>query len=188
MPSGRGGFSLPETLEHSETKSHATSDVKIFDTTLRDGEQSPGISLDVGEKLEIAEQLARLGVDVIEAGLPDREPGRLRSGRGDRQGRAGLDHRRAVPHRVQGRRPRVGGGPPRRAAADPRVHRHVADPHEEEAPHDRGPGEGRERLPASPGRRATATTSSSRPRTAAVPTSTSWSRCASSRSTTARPR
>jgi 2-isopropylmalate synthase len=44
--------------------------VRIFDTTLRDGEQSPGISLDVGEKLEIAEQLARLGVDIIEAGFP----------------------------------------------------------------------------------------------------------------------
>ena len=44
--------------------------VKIFDTTLRDGEQSPGISLDVGEKLEIAEQLARLGVDIIAAGFP----------------------------------------------------------------------------------------------------------------------
>jgi 2-isopropylmalate synthase len=44
--------------------------VRIFDTTLRDGEQSPGISLDVAEKLEIAEQLARLGVDIIEAGFP----------------------------------------------------------------------------------------------------------------------
>src|SRR4051794_27757236 len=44
--------------------------VKIFDTTLRDGEQSPGISLDVAEKLEIAEQLARLGIDIIEAGFP----------------------------------------------------------------------------------------------------------------------
>ena len=44
--------------------------VVIFDTTLRDGEQSPGISLDVGEKLEIADQLARLGVDYIEAGFP----------------------------------------------------------------------------------------------------------------------
>src|SRR5713101_1859672 len=44
--------------------------VLIFDTTLRDGEQSPGISLDVGEKLEIAEQLSRLGVDIIEAGFP----------------------------------------------------------------------------------------------------------------------
>jgi 2-isopropylmalate synthase len=47
-----------------------TDRVYIFDTTLRDGEQSPGISLDVGEKLEIAEQLARLGVDIIEAGFP----------------------------------------------------------------------------------------------------------------------
>lgn len=44
--------------------------VYIFDTTLRDGEQSPGISLGVREKLEIAEQLQRLGVDVIEAGFP----------------------------------------------------------------------------------------------------------------------
>jgi 2-isopropylmalate synthase len=44
--------------------------VIIFDTTLRDGEQSPGIALDPLEKLEIAEQLARLGVDYIEAGFP----------------------------------------------------------------------------------------------------------------------
>ena len=42
----------------------------IFDTTLRDGEQSPGASLDINEKIEIAKQLARLGVDVIEAGFP----------------------------------------------------------------------------------------------------------------------
>ncbi|MGH2753520.1 MAG: 2-isopropylmalate synthase [Actinomycetota bacterium] len=45
-------------------------DVRIFDTTLRDGEQSPGISLNLKEKVEIAEQLSRLGVDVIEAGFP----------------------------------------------------------------------------------------------------------------------
>ena len=44
--------------------------VQIFDTTLRDGEQSPGISLSVEEKLEIAFQLARLKVDIIEAGFP----------------------------------------------------------------------------------------------------------------------
>lgn len=44
--------------------------VYVFDTTLRDGEQSPGISLSVRDKLEIAEQLARMGVDVIEAGFP----------------------------------------------------------------------------------------------------------------------
>src|ERR1700754_4085263 len=49
--------------------------VIIFDTTLRDGEQSPGISLNATEKLEIAQQLARLGVDVIEAGLPIASPG-----------------------------------------------------------------------------------------------------------------
>jgi 2-isopropylmalate synthase len=47
-----------------------TQRVTIFDTTLRDGEQSPGIALNTEEKLEIAAQLARLGVDVIEAGFP----------------------------------------------------------------------------------------------------------------------
>src|SRR3954464_8244328 len=47
----------------------------IFDTTLRDGEQSPGISLNTQEKLEIAQQLARLGVDGIEAGFPITRPG-----------------------------------------------------------------------------------------------------------------
>ena len=44
--------------------------VKLFDTTLRDGEQSPGISLNVQEKLEIADQIAALGADIIEAGFP----------------------------------------------------------------------------------------------------------------------
>lgn len=49
--------------------------IYLFDTTLRDGEQSPGVSLNVDEKLEIANQLARLGVDVIEAGFPIASPG-----------------------------------------------------------------------------------------------------------------
>src|SRR3954466_8229378 len=49
--------------------------VQLFDTTLRDGEQSPGISLNTAEKLEIAQQLARLGVDIIEAGFPIASPG-----------------------------------------------------------------------------------------------------------------
>jgi 2-isopropylmalate synthase len=57
-------------------KEHLTMDrVQIFDTTLRDGEQSPGISLNASEKLEIAQQLARLGVDIIEAGFPIASPG-----------------------------------------------------------------------------------------------------------------
>lgn len=52
-----------------------TRRIYIFDTTLRDGEQSPGVSLNVQEKLEIARQLAKLKVDVIEAGFPIASPG-----------------------------------------------------------------------------------------------------------------
>jgi 2-isopropylmalate synthase len=48
--------------------------IRIFDTTLRDGEQSPGASLTSAEKLEIARSLARMGVDVIEAGFPAASP------------------------------------------------------------------------------------------------------------------
>lgn len=51
------------------------SRIKIFDTTLRDGEQTPGVSLNIQEKLEIARQLVRLGVDVIEAGFAISSPG-----------------------------------------------------------------------------------------------------------------
>ncbi|MHB0913573.1 MAG: 2-isopropylmalate synthase [Armatimonadota bacterium] len=49
--------------------------IVIFDTTLRDGEQSPGASMNIEEKLEVARQLARLNVDVIEAGFPISSPG-----------------------------------------------------------------------------------------------------------------
>ncbi len=49
--------------------------IKIFDTTLRDGEQSPGAAMNIGEKLQIAKQLARLGVDIIEAGFAISSPG-----------------------------------------------------------------------------------------------------------------
>ncbi|KQR28028.1 2-isopropylmalate synthase [Deinococcus sp. Leaf326] len=51
--------------------------IRIFDTTLRDGEQSPGVALNHSQKLEIAHTLARLGVDVIEAGFPIASPGDL---------------------------------------------------------------------------------------------------------------
>lgn len=47
----------------------------FFDTTLRDGEQTPGVALQVSEKVEIAQNLVRLGVDVIEAGFPAASPG-----------------------------------------------------------------------------------------------------------------
>jgi len=72
-------------------------DVIIFDTTLRDGEQSPGISLDAHEKVEIAEQLARLQVDVIEAGFPIASAGDLAAVR-------------AVAERI-GNAPRAAAGP-----------------------------------------------------------------------------
>ena len=51
--------------------------VRIFDTTLRDGEQSPGASLTVPEKVKVANQLAALNVDIIEAGFPAASPGDL---------------------------------------------------------------------------------------------------------------
>ncbi len=53
--------------------------VKIFDTTLRDGEQTPGVNLNITEKLEIARQLVKLGVDVIEAGFAIASPGDFES-------------------------------------------------------------------------------------------------------------
>ena len=53
--------------------------IKIFDTTLRDGEQSPGCSMHISEKLDIAEALDRLGVDVIEAGFPASSDGDFNS-------------------------------------------------------------------------------------------------------------
>ena len=70
-------------------KTEQVDRVVIFDTTLRDAEQSPGASLNVDEKVEIAHQLARLGVDVIEAGFPVSSPvqfdaGQSRCARGER--------------------------------------------------------------------------------------------------------
>ncbi|HEY2631134.1 MAG TPA: 2-isopropylmalate synthase [Solirubrobacteraceae bacterium] len=66
----------PDGVNPSKDERHR---VRIFDTTLRDGEQSPGISLNKQEKLEIAHQLARLGVDIIEAGFPITSPGDFES-------------------------------------------------------------------------------------------------------------
>jgi 2-isopropylmalate synthase len=54
---------------------HVSDHVRIFDTTLRDGEQSPGCTMTFEEKMDVARQLARLGVDIIEAGFPAASPG-----------------------------------------------------------------------------------------------------------------
>ncbi|HEY7953558.1 MAG TPA: 2-isopropylmalate synthase [Solirubrobacteraceae bacterium] len=67
----------PDEASSSAREEHQR--VRVFDTTLRDGEQSPGISLNKQEKLEIAHQLARLGVDIIEAGFPITSPGDFES-------------------------------------------------------------------------------------------------------------
>jgi 2-isopropylmalate synthase len=80
------------------TKPDDPNRVLIFDTTLRDGEQSPGISLNAQEKLEIAQQLARLGVDVIEAGFPIASTGDFEGV----QGIARADYGPALPPIIAG--------------------------------------------------------------------------------------
>src|SRR5688500_14269301 len=60
--------------EHRKDGEAEVEHLYIFDTTLRDGEQSPGASLTSDEKLEVALQLATLGVDIIEAGFPIASP------------------------------------------------------------------------------------------------------------------
>src|SRR5690242_5062789 len=61
----------------SSRKGGAMDMLQIFDTTLRDGEQSPGFSMNREEKLQLARQLEQLGVDVLEAGFPIASPGDL---------------------------------------------------------------------------------------------------------------
>src|SRR6187200_1088037 len=58
---------------------NASDKIVIFDTTLRDGEQSPGCSMNTAEKLQVARALVELGVDVIEAGFPIASPGDFES-------------------------------------------------------------------------------------------------------------
>jgi 2-isopropylmalate synthase len=60
--------------ETNMTQPSTSEHVRIFDTTLRDGEQSPGATMGTGEKLEVARALSRLGVDIIEAGFPAASP------------------------------------------------------------------------------------------------------------------
>ncbi len=69
-------FRILDIQAHARDIAHGET-VVIFDTTLRDGEQSPGATLNIQEKLEIAQQLARLGVDIMEAGFPAASPGDL---------------------------------------------------------------------------------------------------------------
>ncbi|MEM6981058.1 MAG: 2-isopropylmalate synthase [Planctomycetota bacterium] len=62
-------------MTEPEARPNPSRIIRIFDTTLRDGEQSPGASMNLTEKLEVAAALADMGVDVIEAGFPSASPG-----------------------------------------------------------------------------------------------------------------
>ena len=113
--------------------------VLIFDTTLRDGEQSPGISLNTAEKLEIAHQLARLNVDVIEAGFPIASPGDFEAVQAIARQVQRSGHRRAGPREPRRHRSCVGGRPRLGAAAHPHVRVDVGHPHRApDAEHARG--------------------------------------------------
>jgi 2-isopropylmalate synthase len=69
-------FAIHDLRAHARAIAQGST-VVVFDTTLRDGEQSPGATLNTQEKLDIAQQLARLGVDIMEAGFPAASPGDL---------------------------------------------------------------------------------------------------------------
>jgi len=95
-PSDVTQFAIHDIRAHARAIAHGST-VLVFDTTLRDGEQSPGATLNGQEKLDIAQQLARLGVDIMEAGFPAASPGDLEAvkqiantvGRLPRQNKAG---------------------------------------------------------------------------------------------------
>ncbi len=101
--------------------------IKIFDTTLRDGEQSPGVALNTKEKVEIARQLARLGVDVIEAGFPIASEGDFQAVREIARGANAEDERVVIAGLARAAR-----GDIERAAAAvevatrPRIHTFIA--------------------------------------------------------------
>ena len=100
--------------------------VRIFDTTLRDGEQSPGASMNLTEKIEVARALPRLGIDVIEAGFPIASQGDFEAVRAiamEVTGSIGL--RPGAVQRAR-HRPRLGSRPPRSTSADPCLSRHLA--------------------------------------------------------------
>ena len=100
----------------------------IFDTTLRDGEQSPGASMNLAEKMEVAQALVDLGVDVIEAGFPIASPGDFEAVREIAKTVRGSIICGLARCRDGGHRPGLGGGQARRAAADPRLPGHQRHP------------------------------------------------------------
>ena len=112
--------------------------ITIFDTTLRDGEQAPGIALRPDEKVEIGEQLERLGVDVIEAGFAASSPGDFEGVRAVARGGEARHRCLVVPRELHGHRRRGGRTRGRAALTDPHLPRDQRPAHGEEAsPHAR---------------------------------------------------
>lgn len=139
-------FKIKDMRAYAREVAHGGT-VLVFDTTLRDGEQSPGATLNSAEKLDIAHQLARLGVDIMEAGFPAASPGDLAAvrqiaqtvGRTPRIGRNGEVTAPPVIaglHRGEERyRQGVGGRPGGGAPADTHLPRHERSSHAAQTAH-----------------------------------------------------
>ena len=117
----------------SEQAVPAKDRVIIFDTTLRDGEQSPGASMTLDEKLQVAEILDEMGVDVIEAGFPIASNGDFEAVTEIAKVIKNGGRLRSRPRRLQGHRPRRRGPAARRAPPHPHLHLHQPAPHEVQA-------------------------------------------------------
>ena len=116
----------PQSKDRCHDRPTAQDRVLIFDTTLRDGEQSPGATMTLEEKLQIATLLDEMGVDIIEAGFPIASEGDFEAVSRDRPARAQRGDLRAGARQLRRHRPLLGGGEPRAAAAHPHLHRHLA--------------------------------------------------------------
>ena len=165
-----------------------TSRIQVFDTTLRDGEQAPGFSMTAAEKLRLAQQLDRLGVDIIEAGFPissdgDFEAVRAMAGAVRRPIIAGLA--RAIPADIDRAWAALSA---RGAAAHPRLPRHLGHSPRTQAAHHRARSASSRSRPPSRTRAPIATMWSSRRRMRREATSTSCARSPKPRSTPAPPR
>ena len=116
------------------TKTQSDKDrVVIFDTTLRDGEQCPGATMTHEEKLEVAELLDTMGVDIIEAGFPIASEGDFAAVHEIAKRVQERRHLRAFACRLQGHRPLRGGDQAGQAQAHPHVPVHLAGAHEIQA-------------------------------------------------------
>ncbi len=132
--------------------------IRIFDTTLRDGEQSPGCSMNLAEKLALARQLERLGVDVIEAGFPIASEGDFEAVQGRRRANSaasvtvcGLARTGDRGHRARGAARSRGAAAP----AHPHLHRDQRHPPPAQAAMSRERGARRGRPRGAPGARST---------------------------------